>query len=81
VKRLSLAGRKEGARLAFTVFWLAGIVLVWVLPDHDGFGIRLGLGIPITVAGVYTGLRWAVLARQLRNAPADAVQVRAISSS
>jgi hypothetical protein len=68
VRRLSLSGRREAAKSVFATLWVAGIVLTFLLPSHGSNGVRYSVGIPLTVGVLYSGLRWALLARQLRAA-------------
>ena len=68
VPKLSIAGRKEGARLLFLGFWVAGVVQSVLLAEGIGTssGIRFGVGAILVLGAVYTGTRWALLSRQMR---------------
>ena len=68
VRKLSVAGRKEGAKLLFIGIWAAGVVQGWLLSDGIGTtaGVRYGVGVSLVIGAAYTGVRWALLSRQLR---------------
>ena len=67
MRRLSLAGRKELARLIFCFVAMVGIVQSVLLADGVGASapIRYGLGIPLTVVALVVGACWLVLAREV----------------
>jgi len=68
VQKLSLAGRKEGARLPFAGLWVAGVIQSVLLADGIGTsaGIQYGAGVPLALGLIYSGARWALLSRQMR---------------
>lgn len=51
VRKLSVAGRKEGAKLLFVGLWVAGVVQSVLLAEGIGTsaGIRYGVGVPLVL--------------------------------
>ena len=69
----STSARKPAARLVFALCWVLGAVQAWLL--NFGIGrdnaIRLGLGVPLVIVTIVSGLAWFLSAALERRQTSD----------